>query len=48
LWSSGNELSFSTFLKSQVGAELPMDSEEADKENSESDGKTLLYVFERG
>jgi hypothetical protein len=32
----------------QVGLELPMDSEEADEENSKPDGKTLLYVFERG
>jgi hypothetical protein len=33
----------------QVGAELPMDSDEADEENKAEDGgKTLLYVFERG
>ena len=32
----------------QVGLELPMDSEEADEENSKPHGKTLLYVFERG
>jgi hypothetical protein len=33
----------------QVGAELPMDSDEADEENkAENGGKTLLYVFERG
>ena len=32
----------------QVGAELPMDSQEADEEHSKPDGKTLLYVFERG
>ncbi len=31
----------------QVGAEIPMDSEEADEENRK-DGNTLLYVFERG
>ena len=32
----------------QVGAEIPMDSDEADEENNRKDGKTLLYVFERG
>jgi hypothetical protein len=32
----------------QVGVELPMDSEEADSENSKQDGRTLLYVFGRG
>jgi hypothetical protein len=32
----------------QIGAELPMDSDEADEENKIDDGKTLLYVFERG
>jgi hypothetical protein len=32
----------------QVGVELPMDSEEADAENSKQDGRTLLYVFGRG
>ncbi len=32
----------------QVGVELPMDSEEADEENSKQDGRTLLYVFGRG
>ncbi len=32
----------------QIGAELPMDSDEADDENKMDDGKTLLYVFERG
>ena len=32
----------------QVGVELPMDSKEADEENSKEDGKTLLYVFGRG
>ena len=31
-----------------VGAELPFDSEEAIEENSKPNGKTLLYVFERG
>ena len=31
----------------QVGAEIPVDSEEGDEENK-YDGKTLLYVFERG
>ncbi len=29
----------------QVGLELPLDSEEADEENSKPNGKTLLYVF---
>jgi hypothetical protein len=32
----------------QVGAEIPMDSREADEENKQAGGKTLLYVFERG
>ncbi len=32
----------------QIGAELPMDSDDADEENKLSDGRTLLYVFERG
>ena len=32
----------------QVGVELPMDSDEADEENKADNGKTLLYVFGRG
>jgi hypothetical protein len=32
----------------QIGAELPVDSADADEENKAVDGKTLLYVFERG
>jgi len=32
----------------QVGAEIPMDSEDADNANKNDDGRTLLYVFERG
>jgi hypothetical protein len=32
----------------QIGAEVPIDSEEADEENRSEKGKTLLYVFERG
>ena len=32
----------------QVGAEIPMDSEEADEENQNQDGKTLLSIFKRG
>ncbi len=32
----------------QVGAEIPMDSSEADEENKHADGKTLLFVLERG
>ena len=32
----------------QIGLELPLDSEEADEENSKPDGKTLLYIFGRG
>jgi hypothetical protein len=31
-----------------VNAELPMDSEEADEENNDQNGKTLLFVFRRG
>jgi hypothetical protein len=31
-----------------VGAEFPLDSEEADDANKNDNGKTLLYVFERG
>jgi hypothetical protein len=32
----------------QVGAEIPMDSKEAEEESKQADGKTLLYVLERG
>ena len=32
----------------QVGVELPMDSAEADEENNQPNGKTLLYIFGRG
>jgi hypothetical protein len=32
----------------QVGVELPMDSDEADEENKSENGRTLLYVLERG
>jgi hypothetical protein len=32
----------------KVGVELPMDSAEADEENSKPDGSTLLYIFGRG
>jgi hypothetical protein len=32
----------------QVGAELPVDSEDAEIENKTDGGSTLLYVFERG
>jgi hypothetical protein len=32
----------------QIGAELPVDSVDADEENKAENGKTLLYVFERG
>ena len=32
----------------QVGAEIPMDSEDADDANKNDNGRTLLYVFERG
>jgi hypothetical protein len=32
----------------QVGAELPLDSDDADEENKREHGKTLLCVFERG
>jgi hypothetical protein len=31
-----------------VGIELPMDSVEADEENSKPNGSTLLYILERG
>ncbi len=31
-----------------VNAELPIDSDEADEENRDPTGKTLLYVFGRG
>jgi hypothetical protein len=33
---------------SQVGAELPVDSDDADIENKDDNGSTLLCVFERG
>ena len=32
----------------QVGAEIPMDSKEAEEESKQAGGKTLLYVLERG
>jgi hypothetical protein len=32
----------------QVGAELPVDSEDAAAENQSENGNTLLFVFERG
>ena len=32
----------------QVGAELPVDSDDADSENKQENGSTLLFVFERG
>ena len=32
----------------QVGAEIPIDSEDADDANRNDNGRTLLYVFERG
>jgi hypothetical protein len=32
----------------QVGAELPVDSDDADAENQNDNGNTLLFVFERG
>ena len=32
----------------QVGAEIPMDSKEAEDDNTQASGKTLLYVLERG
>jgi hypothetical protein len=31
-----------------VGIELPMDSAEADEENSKPEGTTLLYILGRG
>ena len=31
-----------------IGAELPMDSAEADEENNKPDGRTLLYVLKCG
>ncbi len=37
-----------TFADEQVGAEIPMDSEDADDANRNDNGRTLLYVFERG
>jgi hypothetical protein len=32
----------------QVGAEIPVDSDDADAENKDENGSTLLCVFERG
>jgi hypothetical protein len=37
-----------TVFRLQVGAELPIDSDEADEENKKANGKTCLYVFGRG
>ena len=36
------------YISLQVGAELPLDSDDADEENKRENGKTLLCVFERG
>ncbi len=36
------------FNACQVGAELPVDSEDAAIENQSEHGNTLLFVFERG
>ncbi len=36
------------FSIGQVGAELPMDSDDAGEENKSEHGRTLLYVFEKG
>ena len=35
-------------LLHQVGAEIPIDSEDADEANLNDNGRTLLYVFSRG
>jgi hypothetical protein len=32
----------------QVGAEIPVDSDDADTENKDDNGSTLLCVFEKG
>ncbi len=32
----------------QVGAEIPIDSDEGDEENKRKDGRTLLSIFKRG
>ncbi len=32
----------------QIGAELPVDSDDAERENKNDNGSTLLCVFERG
>jgi hypothetical protein len=37
-----------TLVCQQVGAELPVDSDDADIESKDKNGSTLLYVFERG
>jgi hypothetical protein len=36
------------FPSYQVGAEIPVDSDDADTENKDANGSTLLCVFERG
>jgi hypothetical protein len=36
------------FFACQVGAELPVDSDDAAAENQSENGNTLLFVFERG
>jgi hypothetical protein len=33
---------------SQVGVELPIDSDDADEENKTEDGRTLLNILARG
>jgi hypothetical protein len=35
-------------ITSQVGAELPVDSDDAAYENRSKNGNSLLFVFERG
>lgn len=46
--SMKNHGGFISDISSQVGAELPVDSDDAAYENQSKNGNSLLFVFERG
>jgi hypothetical protein len=50
IWQREAQPAVCQFLVSfaQVGAELPIDSDDANEENKSDNGRTLLYVFEKG
>ena len=47
-WIDHNYILIPCVRRRQVGAELPVDSDDADFENKHENGSTLLCVFERG